>query len=55
MSEVSNSPLYENDDVLADLETALKEADSVDLRASIQDAIDERKATTREELYDHCD
>lgn len=55
MSEVSHTPLYEDDDVLADLETALREANSVDLRASIQDAIEERKAEIRRDCYEHCD
>lgn len=52
MSQTSHAPLYEDDDVLSGLQTALEDASSVDLRASIESAIEERKAEIRQELAD---
>ncbi|WP_436925124.1 hypothetical protein [Halosimplex amylolyticum] len=43
------SPGDEEDDTLSKLETALEDASSVDLRAAIESAIDERKRAIRQQ------
>lgn len=48
MAAVDHDHIYESDDTLSKLETALDGEESTDLRASLQSAIAERKRELRQ-------
>jgi len=48
VTDVRHPPRFDQDETLSKLETALKDASGIDMRAAIESAIEERKTELRE-------